>query len=168
MYLTNNIIFFYLLFRYKEYQIRKLPIEDNFDEITQYKLLISAILLVPIYLTACLFTLPFILITSWLIPLLMWLTIRWTEDLFQAVRSCISLTKLLLMPASEYSSIRSIRENIRAKVKELAVYELELPENPEVLISKIRPRGLGYFSIRRRRKKDYNEVLRLWDVSAYE
>src|SRR4051794_3155053 len=33
------IVFKYisLFFRCKEYQIRKLPIEDNFDEITQYK-----------------------------------------------------------------------------------------------------------------------------------
>ncbi|CAI2170478.1 2713_t:CDS:2 [Funneliformis geosporum] len=154
--------------KFKEYQIRKLPIAENLDEIAQYKLLISAILLIPIYLIACFFTLPFILITSWLIPLLMWLTIRWTEDLFQAMRSCISLTKLLFLPLSEYSEIRSIRENIRMRVQELAVHELGLPENPENLISKSRPRGMGYFSIRRRRKKDYNEVLRLWDVSAYE
>ncbi|CAG8497415.1 2074_t:CDS:2 [Funneliformis mosseae] len=158
----------FIAVKYKEYQIRKLPIEENLDEIAQYKLLISAILLIPIYLIACFFTLPFILITSWLIPLLMWLTIRWTEDLFQSMRSCISLTKLLLLPLSEYSEIRSIRENIRMRVQELAVRELGLPENPENLISKVRPRGMGYFSIRRRRKKDYNEVLRLWDVSAYE
>jgi len=98
----------------------------------------------------------------------MWLTIRWTEDLFQTVRSCLSLTKLLFLPDSEYNDIRNLREHIRVRVKELAIHELGLPENPENLISKTRPRGMGYFSIRRRRKKDYNEVLRLWDVSAYE
>ncbi|PKK80812.1 hypothetical protein RhiirC2_723478 [Rhizophagus irregularis] len=158
----------FIVVKYKEYQIRKLPIEDNFDEIAQYKLLISTILLIPIYFVICFFTFPFILITSWLIPLLMWLTIRWTEDFFQTVRSCLSLTKLLFLPASEYSAIHTMRENIRVNVKELAVHEMGLPENPENLIRKIRPRGMGYFSIRRRRKKDYNEVLRLWDVSAYE
>ena len=98
----------------------------------------------------------------------MWLTIRWTEDLFQAARSSLSLTKLLLLPKEEYDHIKSIRENIRVKVQNLAVNELGLPENPEVLVNKSRPRGMGYFSIRRRRKKDYNEVLRLWDVSGYD
>ncbi|CAG8678078.1 23743_t:CDS:10 [Dentiscutata erythropus] len=154
--------------KYKEYQIRKLPKEDNYDEITQYKLLISAILIIPIYTIAVFLTLPFAFITSWLIPLLMWLTIRWTEDLFQAARSCLSLTKLLLLPKEEYDHIKSIRENIRVKVQNLAVNELGLPENPEVLVNKSRPRGMGYFSIRKRRKKDYNEVLRLWDVSGYD
>ncbi|CAG8594572.1 hypothetical protein C2G38_2248294 [Gigaspora rosea] len=158
----------FICVKYKEYQIRKLPKEDNYDEITQYKLLIAAMLIVPIYVTAVFLTLPFVLITSWLIPLLMWLTIRWTEDLFQAVRSSISLTKLLLLPKEEYDHIKSIRENIREKVQNLAVNEIGLPENPEVLINKSRPRGMGYFSIRKRRKKDYNEVLRLWDVSGYD
>ncbi|CAG8438379.1 10135_t:CDS:10 [Dentiscutata heterogama] len=154
--------------KYKEYQIRKLPKEDNYDEITQYKLLIATILIVPIYTIAVFLTLPFAFITSWLIPLLMWLTIRWTEDLFQAARSSLSLTKLLLLPKEEYDHIKSIRENIRVKVQNLAVNELGLPENPEVLVNKSRPRGMGYFSIRKRRKKDYNEVLRLWDVSGYD
>ncbi|CAG8810896.1 24572_t:CDS:2 [Gigaspora margarita] len=158
----------FICVKYKEYQIRKLPKEDNYDEITQYKLLIAAMLIIPIYVTAVFLTLPFILITSWLIPLLMWLTIRWTEDLFQAVRSSISLTKLLLLPKEEYDHVKSIRENIREKVQNLAVNEIGLPENPEVLINKSRPRGMGYFSIRKRRKKDYNEVLRLWDVSGYD
>ncbi|CAG8691443.1 6681_t:CDS:2, partial [Ambispora leptoticha] len=153
---------------YKEYQIRKLPKEDNYDEITQYKLLIATMLLIPIYITAVFLTLPFAFITSWLIPLLMWLTIRWTEDLFQAMRSCLSLTKLLLLPKGEYDHIKSIRENIRERVQILAVNELGLPDNPEILVSKSKPRGLGYFSIKKRRKKDYNEVLRLWDVSAYD
>jgi hypothetical protein len=27
---------------------------------------------------------------------------------------------------------------------------------------------LGYFSVKRRRKKDWNEVLRLYDVTEYE
>ncbi|CAG8770176.1 17529_t:CDS:2, partial [Racocetra persica] len=154
--------------KYKEYQIRKLPKEDNYDEITQYKLLISTMLLIPIYITAVFLTLPFAFITLWLIPLLMWLTIRWTEDLFQAMRSCLSLTKLLLLPKGEYDHIKSIRENIKERVQILAVNELGLPENPEILVSKSKPRGLGYFSIKKRRKKDYNEVLRLWDVSAYD
>ncbi|CAG8579214.1 16675_t:CDS:2 [Acaulospora colombiana] len=61
-----------------------------------------------------------------------------------------------------------IREEIKSRVQELAVNELGLPENPESFITKTRPRGMGYFSIKRRRKKDYNEVLRLWDVSAYD
>ncbi|CAG8470111.1 2332_t:CDS:10 [Cetraspora pellucida] len=163
-----TLIFDFLSIMYKEYQIRKLPKEDNYDEITQYKLLIAAILLVPIYITAVFLTIPFAFITSWLIPLLMWLTIRWTEDLFQAMRSCLSLTKLLLLPKEEYAHIKSIRENIREKVQILAVNELGLPDNPEVLVNKSRPRGMGYFSIKKRRKKDYNEVLRLWDVSAYD
>ncbi|CAG8464260.1 8824_t:CDS:2 [Acaulospora morrowiae] len=157
----------FIAVKYKEHQIRKLPIEDNFDEITQYKLLISAILLVPIYVTALFITLPFIFVTSWLVPLFMWLTIRWTEDLFQACRSCISLTKLLLLPDGEYNNIKIFREELKSRVQFLAVNELGLPVNPENLISRTRPRGMGYFSIKSRRKKDYNEVLRLWDVSAY-
>lgn len=159
---------FIVIIRYKEYQIRKLPREDNYDEITQYKLLIATLLLVPIYITAVFLTLPFAFITSWLIPLLMWLTIRWTEDLFQCIRSCLSLAKLLLLSKEEYNHIKGIRENIRVRIQNLAANELGLPENPEVLVNKSRPRGMGYFSIRKRRKKDYNEVLRLWDVSAYD
>lgn len=110
-------------------------------------------------------TFPFIMVTSWLIPLVMWLTIRWTEDFFQAFRSCLSLTKLLYLPEEVYYKIKGLREGIRGRVQILAVNELGLPEN---LITKQRPRGMGYFSIKRRRKKDYNEVLRLWDVSSYD
>ncbi|CAG8436162.1 9489_t:CDS:2 [Diversispora eburnea] len=154
--------------KYKEYQIRKLPLEDNFDEITQYKIIIALIFLIPIYIFFLFMTFPFIMVTSWLMPLIMWLTIRWTEDFFQAFRSCLSLTKLLFLPEEEYDKIKSVREDIRKRVQILAVNELGLPDNPEKLITKSRPRGMGYFSIKRRRKKDYNEVLRLWDVSSYD
>ncbi|RHZ74051.1 hypothetical protein Glove_227g21 [Diversispora epigaea] len=154
--------------KYKEYQIRKLPLEDNFDEITQYKIIIALIFLIPIYLFFLFMTFPFIMVTSWLMPLIMWLTIRWTEDFFQAFRSCLSLTKLLSLPEEEYNKIKSVREDIKRRVQILAVNELGLPDNPENLITKSRPRGMGYFSIKRRRKKDYNEVLRLWDVSSYD
>lgn len=89
-----------------------------------------------------------------------------------------------MLGQAELNELRLQRASLVEPVRKLAVERCELPEDSELLLldrggggSKPVRGGrrelvikngqvsrLGYFSLRRRRKKDYNEVLRLWDV----
>lgn len=70
------------------------------------------------------------------------------------------------------------RKDLHARVMNFAVSKLGLPEDPEFYFShaggkeKGRIRGswdskARYFSIKRRRKRDWNETLRLYDKVDY-
>ncbi|KAF9183078.1 hypothetical protein BGZ50_004450 [Haplosporangium sp. Z 11] len=165
--------------KYKERQIRrKGPLEDNLDEIAQYKLMISSFFLPVIWGFWILMTLPIALFTGPGIVILMWLTIRWLEDLIHNTKSMISLLRLLFMTEDTMYSLRDYRQELAARVHDFAVDHLKLPHDPEDLVrenktNKADSGWIGrlsgsYFSIKRRRRKDWNEVMRLHDVSHYD
>ena len=164
------------------------PVWDTYDEISQTKLIYGLAAGVATWLVICLITLPFAPITVFLVPGVMWITLRWTEDLVASLRSARALTKLLHTGKAEMSKTLLWREDIHARVMRLATERLELPENPEQFFStKTSPgprwdtkggadkgraqglwaRGTRYFSLRRRRKRDWNETMRWYDQTHF-
>lgn len=160
------------------------PVWDTYDEISQTKLIYGLAAGSATWLIACLVTLPFAPATALLVPGVMWMTLRWTEDLVASIRSILALTRLLLVGKPEMNKTLLWRENIHTRVMQLATKRLELPENPEKFFStKSSPgprwdtkggadkgrnqglwaRGTRYFSLRRRRKRDWNETMRWYD-----
>ncbi|KAF9307036.1 hypothetical protein BGZ74_000625 [Mortierella antarctica] len=169
----------FIAVRYKEKQIRqKGPLEDNLDEIAQYKLMISTFFLPVIWGFWVLMTFPIAMVSGPGIVVLMWLTIRWLEDLIHNAKSMLSLLRLLFMTQDTMYSLRDTRQELAGRVHEFAVKQLGLPDDPEELVkeNKTRKANVGwlgklsgsYFSIKRRRRKDWNEVMRLHDVSNYD
>lgn len=99
----------------------------------------------------------------------MWFSLRWLEDCLSSLRAAIALLSMLAIGKSRLREIRNLRSELYERVKRVAVERAELPEDIEVFVKeakerrKLKERGgkvgrLGYFSLRRRRKKDYNEV----------
>ncbi|KAF9575181.1 hypothetical protein EC968_004117 [Mortierella alpina] len=169
----------FIAVKYKERQIRrKGALEDNLDEIAQYKLMISTFFLPIIWGFWILMTLPIALFSAPGIVVLMWLTIRWLEDLIHNAKSMLSLLRLLFMTEDTMYSLRDYRQELAHRVHEFAVGHLKLPEDPEDLVKENKTKKVdsgwmgklsgSYFSIKRRRRKDWNEVMRLHDVSHYD
>lgn len=132
----------------------------------------------PIWDTSIMLTLPFASFTAVVVPLLMWITLRWLEDAIAAFRAFTALTRLLRVGEATAREMRDVREDLYAKVKDLAVGTLGLPEDPEKHFmerggrekGRVRGKlesGAKYFSVRRRRKRDWNETLRLYDKVDY-
>lgn len=151
------------------------PVWDTYDEIAQYKLTYGLISGVCTWLFSMLVTLPFAPLTAVFVPVAMWMSLRWMEDAVSAFRALTSLTRLLLIGKPALRQMREKREDLHRRVMELAVGTLGLPEEPEKYFAesggKEKGRVLGrwaskakYFSVRRRRKRDWNETLRLYDV----
>lgn len=104
----------------------------------------------------------------------MWFTLRWLEDCLSSLRAAIALLSMLAIGKRRLKEIRKQREDLKERVVRVAVERAELPADPDVFVKdarerRVKERGgkvgrLGYFSLRRRRKKDYNEVRvgRLW------
>lgn len=105
-------------------------------------------------------------------------TIRWLEDLIHNAKSMLSLLRLLFMTEDTMYSLRDCRQELAGRVHEFAVQFLKLPEDPEELVKENKTKKAdsgwmgklsgSYFSIKRRRRKDWNEVMRLHDVSHYD
>ncbi|KAJ7924990.1 hypothetical protein B0H13DRAFT_2229900 [Mycena leptocephala] len=136
------------------------PIFDTWDEIAQYKLIYGLISGLCVWFT------------------LMWMTLRWLEDAVSAFRAFTSLVRLLLVGKPTLRSMHVRREDLHTRVMRLAVQTLGLPEDPEAYFvrhggkekGRVRGRwesGSRYFSIKRRRKRDWNETLRLYDIVDY-
>jgi glycerol-3-phosphate O-acyltransferase/dihydroxyacetone phosphate acyltransferase len=154
------------------------PIWDTFDEIAQYKLIYGLVSGICVWFGVVILTLPFIFITTLLVPALMWLTLRWLEDAISAFRALVTLWRLLRVGSSTLKQMREPRADLHSRVMNLAVYDLDLPENPEDYFARVGGRhkgrvqgawqsSAGYFSVRRRRKRDWNETLRLYDNVDY-
>ncbi|KEP51952.1 acyltransferase domain protein [Rhizoctonia solani 123E] len=160
------------------------PVWDTYDEISQTKLIYGLAAGIATWLVTCIVTLPFAPMTALLVPGIMWMSLRWTEDLIAGVRSVVALTRLLLVGKPEMTKTLLWREDIHARIMKLATERLELPANPEKFFStKNSPgprwdtkggadkgrtqglwaRGTRYFSLRRRRKRDWNETMRWYD-----
>ncbi|KAI0743628.1 hypothetical protein C8Q80DRAFT_1182396 [Daedaleopsis nitida] len=151
------------------------PVWDTYDEIAQYKLTYGLISGLCIWLFSIVVTLPFAAFTAVLIPAAMWMSLRWMEDAVSAFRALTSLTRLLLIGKPALQQMREKREDLHHRVMELAVGTLGLPEEPEIYFAESGGREKGrvrgrwaskakYFSVRRRRKRDWNETLRLYEM----
>ncbi|GAB1519041.1 hypothetical protein RhiTH_002107 [Rhizoctonia solani] len=164
------------------------PVWDTYDEISQTKLIYGLAAGATTWLIACVVTFPFAPATALLVPGVMWMALRWTEDLVAGVRSVVALARLLLVGKPEMNKTLLWRGDIHARVMKLAIERLELPANPEEFFStKKSPgprwdtkggadkgrtqglwaRGTRYFSLRRRRKRDWNETMRWYDQTYF-
>jgi glycerol-3-phosphate O-acyltransferase / dihydroxyacetone phosphate acyltransferase len=154
------------------------PVWDTWDEIAQYKLVYGLVSGLCVYAAAVFVTLPIFPVTSVAVPLLMWMSLRWFEDAVSAARALVSLWRLLRVNPATLSRLRATRGDLHRRVVRLAVYELGLPADPERYFVKYGGKGKGrvvgrwasktnYFSVRRRRKQDWNETLRLYEQFDY-
>lgn len=154
------------------------PIWDTWDEIAQYKLVYGLLSGLFVWMLSVLLTLPFARITVVLVPVLMWMTLRWLEDAVSAFRAFTALLRLLWVGPTTLKTVRDARGDLHSRIMNLAVGTLGLPQNPErdFLESggqekgRVKTKwesGAKYFSLRRRRKRDWNETLRLYDKVDY-
>ncbi|KIK09879.1 hypothetical protein K443DRAFT_671190 [Laccaria amethystina LaAM-08-1] len=154
------------------------PIFDTWDEIAQYKLIYGLISGLCVWFAAVALTWHIALVTVFLVPSLMWITLRWCEDAVSAFRAFTSLLRLLQVGKPTLKGMHEKRRELYNRVMDLATSSLGLPENPETHFAlsggkeKGRVRGswdsrARYFSIKRRRKRDWNETLRLYDKVDY-
>lgn len=146
------------------------PVFDTYDEVAQTKLVYGLISFLGVYFMALVFSALFLPITAIGIPVLMWLTLRWLEDFTSSLRAALALFRLLHLGKGQLLLLREMREGLRERVEAVAVRDMGLPrDSDKYLLDRPKWRGLhaGFFSLQRRRKKDWNEVLRLWDMTEY-
>lgn len=155
------------------------PIWDTYDEIAQYKLSYGLVSGFCVYIGSIAVTFPIAVFTAIAVPLMMWMGLRWFEDATSAFRAFTALARLLWVGRLENQRLYETRTELHKKVMELAVQTLDLPQEPEKHFrgsegkeEKGRVRGTWdrstkYFSVRRRRKRDWNETLRLYDKVDY-
>lgn len=149
---------------------------DTWDEIAQTKLMYGLIAGLGVWVFCMLVTLPFAPITAVGVPILMWLTMRWLEDGIAAFRACMALSRLLWIGKPELRTALCEREVLHRAVLGVA-HDMGLPDDPEAYFTREKRQrgqvkgrwdsGARYFSLRRRRKRDWNEVLRLYDKVDY-
>jgi len=95
-----------------------------------------------------------------------------------AFRAFMALFRLLCVGESNLKKMLDVRSDLHSRVMNLAIAKLDLPENPESHFSQVGGKekgrvsgswdsGTRYFSIKRRRKRDWNETLRLYDKVDY-
>jgi glycerol-3-phosphate O-acyltransferase / dihydroxyacetone phosphate acyltransferase len=163
----------FLVARRQAYQTAKSgPTVDVYDEVAQTKLLYGLGSFLLVYFVTLIWSWSSargVLFAAIWMPLLMWFTLRWIEDLLSAARSARSIYRMLCIGRKRLDELREVREGLYARVVEVATRRLGLPKDSRELVKtqRGRRRWLGYFSVRRRRKKDWNEVLRLYDVTDY-
>ncbi|CAA7261660.1 unnamed protein product [Cyclocybe aegerita] len=154
------------------------PIFDTWDEIAQYKLIYGLMSGICVWISAVALTWPFAIVTVFLVPAFMWMTLRWFEDAVASFRAFTALFRLLRVGKPTLKEMHEIRRDLHSRVVELAVGKLNLPEDPEMYFTRAGGREKGrirgswdsrarYFSIKRRRKRDWNETLRLYDKVDY-
>ncbi|KAF8334240.1 uncharacterized protein EI90DRAFT_3051548 [Cantharellus anzutake] len=177
------------------------PVSDVYDEIAQQKLIYGLLSGTIVWLGCILTTLPLFWLTFWLVPVWMWMTLRWTEDLTSTFRAVRAISKMLYFHHGELRRLRQIRDELHERVHSFAVGNLGLPEDPEKFFVLERRRSRSstfdgttsatdldeiaqtarlkgrvggrwdairrYFSIVRRRKRDWNETIRWYDMTEF-
>ncbi|KAF7985042.1 hypothetical protein HWV62_8877 [Athelia sp. TMB] len=154
------------------------PVWDTWDEIAQYKLIYGLMSGVAVWVISILVTLPVGAVTAFVVPALMWMSLRWLEDAVSAFRAFLALLRLLRVGKPTLKTMGEKRAELHVRVMKLAISTLGLPADPETHFleaggrekGRVRSRwesGAKYFSVRRRRKRDWNETLRLYDKSDY-
>ena len=148
------------------------PVIDVYDEVAITKLLYGLTSGFAVYILTLgisWYTSHGVLFVSLGVPLLMWFTLRWIEDILSAARSARSIARMIALGRDRLEELSLVREELYERVVDVATGRLGLPRNAEELLENkggLR-RRLGYFSVKRRKKKDWNEVLRLYDVTDY-
>lgn len=154
------------------------PIFDTWDEIAQYKLTYGLMSGLGVWFVVVILTWQFAIMSIFLVPAFMWMTLRWFEDAVSAFRAFTSLYRLLRVGKPTLKMMYEERQDLHGRLMNLAVAKLNLPAEPEshfaVIGGKEKGRvrspwesGTKYFSIKRRRKRDWNETLRLYDKVDY-
>ncbi|RKP14774.1 hypothetical protein BJ684DRAFT_18856 [Piptocephalis cylindrospora] len=140
--------------------------EQNLDEVAQYKMLIALGTLIPIWGLFLYLTGPYSLLTALAVPAWWWLSIRWCEDGMASARAVHTLRCLLTLDPALLESIQERREALRSRVLSLSSL-LGLPDDPTTLEDETRSgpmSRLRWFDVRGRRIRDWEEVLRPYDV----
>ncbi len=153
------------------------PVWDTWDEIAQYKLIYGLVSGLGVYAVTIFLTFPIFPVTAVAVPGLMWMSLRWFEDAVSAARALVALGRLLRVNPATLARLRATRADLHRRLMHLAVHGLGLPANPEEYFEyggKDKGRVIGrwasraeYFSVRRRRKRDWNETLRLYEQFDY-
>ncbi|CDR48796.1 RHTO0S20e01552g1_1 [Rhodotorula toruloides] len=167
--------------------VRKGPVFDTYDEIAQIKLTYGLLTGLAVLTLSSLLTFPFLPFLN--LPFLlglMWLTLRFLEDLFSSLRALLALARLLMLGKRQLVLLRSMRADLHSRVEQLAVERAGLPRDAGVFVRERERRwkrmGLGavegglrkwlgfaaFFDPRRRRKKDWNEALKLFDQTEFQ
>ncbi|KAF9514457.1 hypothetical protein BS47DRAFT_1372291 [Hydnum rufescens UP504] len=181
------------------------PAQDVWDEIAQQKLIYGLLSGGLVWLICAVSLLPFSLLMFPVVPLWMWMTLRWFEDLVSTFRAIKALSIMLMMPPKTLAEMQEKREELHERVHAFAL-RLGLPDDPEdffVMDPNVR-KGKGifesstdgeddgetrtsawgswfggpqdrsqkgrarlYFSIVRRRKRDWNETLKWYDMTEF-
>ena len=154
------------------------PVYDTWDDISQHKALYGLMSVFLICVLVITFTWRFTPLTVLITPAFLWMSMRWIEDGVATFRAFTALYRLLLIGKPALKNLRERRSELHGKVTNLAVDTLGLPEDPEKYFASVggkekgRVRGnwdhvFRYFSVKRRRKRDWNETLRLYDKVDY-
>ncbi|KIJ49354.1 hypothetical protein M422DRAFT_74499 [Sphaerobolus stellatus SS14] len=149
------------------------PQDDVWDEIAQHKLLVGLFTGCCVWFATVLFTFPIGFLTFFLVPAAMWMSLRFLEDAIADFRAANGLTTLLRIGPAGVIELAKVREGLYNRVRALAVNTLSLPADPEKYFKERGGRekgrvrgpwesGTKYFSIKRRRKRDWDEILRIW------
>src|SRR5882757_4284735 len=91
------------------------PIWNTWDEIAQRKLVYGLFSGLSVWAACILLTLPTAAITSFLVPTLMWMTLRWMEDAVSAFRAFMALARLLGVGKKTLNKIRTTRRDLHAR-----------------------------------------------------
>ena len=84
-----------------------------------------------VWFAAVVLTWPLAFITVFLVPAFMWMTLRWLEDAVAAFRAFTALYRLLRVGKPQLKKMHEVREDLHARIMNLAVGKLNLPEDPE-------------------------------------
>lgn len=106
------------------------PVKMVFDEIAQQKLIYGLLSGVLVYLVCLIATAPFVLVTAVFVPIWMWMTLRWVEDLVSTFRALKALWRMLRMPKETRRKMQDTREELNDRVHAFAL-TLGLPDDPE-------------------------------------
>ncbi|KAF8319404.1 hypothetical protein DL93DRAFT_2053699 [Clavulina sp. PMI_390] len=158
------------------------PVKMVWDEIAEQKLLYGLASGIAVYFGTILLAggpAGRGLLAALIIPLWMWLTLRWIEDLvstFRAIRALARMLRLFIFSPGVLQEMQGRRQALYERVCAFAVHELGLPTDPEAFFldrsQKGRVKGnwdaiTRYFSITRRRKRDWNEALKWYDLTDF-
>jgi glycerol-3-phosphate O-acyltransferase/dihydroxyacetone phosphate acyltransferase len=84
-----------------------------------------------VYAAAIAFMLPNFPATLVVVPVIMWISLRWFEDTVSTARAFLALGGLLCVNPETLSRLRATRSDLHRRVVHLAVDELGLPTDPE-------------------------------------
>jgi glycerol-3-phosphate O-acyltransferase/dihydroxyacetone phosphate acyltransferase len=126
------------------------PKVEVYDEVAQTKLLYglgSGIIVYSFTLGWSWYSSRGVVFTSIGVPLLMWFTLRWIEDILSAARSARSIFRMIVVGRQRLDELREVREGLYERVVNVATGRLGLPRDARelVLAKGGMTRRLGYF-----------------------